>query len=61
MFVHLSDIPFVWDREMPEGKFAQAADGVWHVGLSTKLEELIFEANLNPWDKNFLRSVKVKS
>ena len=61
MFVHLSDIPLVWDHEMPKGKFAQDANGVWHVGLETKLEELIFEANLNEWDKSFMRSVKVKS
>jgi hypothetical protein len=52
-------IPVIVDRWLPAGKW-RFFDGRLYVGEGTNMQEVLFEMNLNPEDRELLAALKVK-
>jgi hypothetical protein len=56
----LRDVQFIWDRMLAPGQIKIDADGVWHVGHGTDLQDVLFRANLTDFDMDMLHAMKIE-
>lgn len=55
----VEEIVWVWDAHLRPGMFRRDLHGIWHVGLGTDLQLLLFEVNLTRKDREWLESLKI--
>lgn len=64
---HMTEVPFFWDNHLEKGVILECYGMCgygpyphYHIGQGTNPQELLFEANLTPRDKSFLKGLKIK-
>lgn len=58
-FTKLTEIPFVWDKNLRPNEVGRDHNGIWHIGLGTDLDAFLFRANLTEIDQEFLKALGI--